>query len=423
MPAAHVESPARVSAPGFLRLYLCFASAYLLSYVYRNVNAVISPELTLSFGMSASSLGLLTSAYFIAFAAMQIPAGMLLDRYGPRRVEPVLLSVAGFGALGFAASDSVGGLTVARALIGAGVAVCLMAPLKAIAAWYPAERHASLSGWMMVAGGTGALLSTAPLAAALAFVSWQNIFVALAASTFAAAAAIFLLVPDTPHAVQAAGWRAQWQGVRSVFGSRRLWWMAPFGATAIGSFMAIQGLWSVPWLIEVNGFTREVAAAHLLLMGVAIVGGYLVIGVFATPLARVGISTRHLYAAGFGLNIVALALITIRAPWTYVLWAAYGLGASVNVLGFTLLGQGFPRALAARANTAFNLLMFCGSFAAQWGIGVVIDAARARYGIETGAALQLAFALVLAIEFVAFGWFVFGWRRHAVVPPAVEAGA
>jgi MFS family permease len=421
--ASRVETRTRVSAPAFLRLYLCFAAAYLLSYVYRNINAVISPELTASLGISASSLGLLTSAYFVAFAAMQIPAGMLLDRYGPRRVEPVLLIVAGCGALAFAASGSVGGLTLARALIGAGVAICLMAPLKAIAAWYPAERHASLSGWMMVAGGAGALLSTAPLAAALSFVSWQGIFVALAASTFAAAAAIFLLVPDTPHSPNAAGWNAQWNGVRSVFGSRRLWWMAPLGSVATGSFMAIQGLWSVPWLIEVSGYTRDVAAAHLLLLGVAMVGGYLGIGVLATWLARCGIATRHLYAGGFGLNIVALVLITLRAPWTYVLWAVYGLGAAVNVLGFTLLGQGFPRELAARANTAFNLLMFIGSFTMQWGIGLIVDAARSRLGIDTGAALQLAFTLVFIIDCLGYGWFVFGWRRYAVVAATVEASA
>ena len=423
MRAAIIESRARVSAPSFLRLYLCFASAYLLSYLYRNVNAVISPELTASLGISASSLGLLTSGYFVAFAAMQIPAGMLLDRYGPRRVEPVLLFVAGCGALLFAASDSVVGLTIARALIGAGVSICLMAPLKAIAAWYPAERHASLSGWMMVAGGAGALLSTAPLAAALSFVSWHGIFVALAASTFAAAAVIFFLVPDTPHLSNAAGWNAQWHGVRTVFGSRRLWWMAPLGSAATGSFMAIQGLWSVPWLIEVNGYSRDVAADHLLLMGIAIVGGYVGIGALATRLARVGISTLHLYAAGFGLSVIALTLITLRAPWTYVLWAAYGFGVAVNVLGFTVLGQGFPRALAARANTAFNLLIFGGSFASQWGIGLVVDAARSRLGIDTSAALKLAFALVIAIDILGYGWFVMGWRRHANVAPAVEVSA
>jgi len=425
VPASQVELRQRANAPAFLRLYLCFAAAYLLSYVYRNVNAVISPDLAAMLGMSASSLGFLTSAYFVSFAAMQIPAGMLLDRYGPRRVEPVLLVVAGCGALAFAASDTVSGLTFARALIGAGVAVCLMAPLKAIAAWYPAERHASLSGWMMVAGGAGALLSTAPVAAALPFISWRGIFVVLAAATFAAAVAIFLRVPDTPHSPDAPGWNAQWRGVRSVLGSRRLWWMAPLGSSTIGSFMAIQGLWSVPWLMEVNGYSRDLAAAHLLVMGVAVVGGYLGIGMFATRLARRGIATRHLYAAGFGLNIVALALITLRVPWTYVLWAVYGLGAAVNVLGFTLLGQGFPRALAARANTAFNLLMFSGSFAMQWGIGLVVDAARSRFEIDRCAAIQIAFMLVLVVNVLAYAWFVFGWRRQSVgtVSLAGETGA
>lgn len=412
-----------MSPPSFLRLYLCFAAAYLLSYVYRNINAVISPELTASLGISASSLGLLTSAYFVAFAAMQIPAGMLLDRYGPRRVEPLLLIAAGGGALAFAASDTVGGLSLSRVLIGAGVSVCLMAPLKAIAAWYPAERHASLSGWMMVAGGIGALLATAPVAAGLAFVSWQTIFVGLAASTFAAAAAIFLLVPDISQPPKATGWGEQWHVLRTVFASPRLWWMAPLGAVTIGSYMAIQGLWSVPWLIEVNGYTREVAADHLLLMGIAILGGYLGIGVFATRLARQGISSQHLYAGGFALNIFALALITLRAPWTYLLWAVYGLGAAVNVLGFTLLGRGFPRALAARVNTVFNLLMFTSSFAMQWGIGVVVDTAQSRLGIDPGAALRLAFALVLALDFIAFGWFVLGWRRHASITPTAEAVA
>ena len=199
--------------------------------------------------------------------------------------------------------------------------------------------------------------------------------------------------------------------------------MAPLGSVAIGSFMAIQGLWSVPWLIEGNGYTRDVAATHLLFMGVAIVGGYFSIGLFATRLARHGVTTRHLYAGGFGLNIVALALIAMRAPWTYALWTVYGLGAAVNVLGFTLLGQGFPRELAARVNTAFNLLMFSSSFAMQWGIGLVADAARSKFGIGEGDALQIAFALVLAVDILAYAWFLLGWRRHAFVAAPTEAVA
>jgi hypothetical protein len=241
------------------------------------------------------------------------------------------------------------------------------------------------------------------------------------AASRAAAAAIFLLVPDTPNLPNAAGWNAQWHGSERFRSRRRGGWRRWFCRHRL--VHGHQGLWSVPWLIEVNGYSRDVAADHLLLMGIAIVDGYVGIGVFATRLARVGISTLHLYAVGFGLNVVALALITLHAPWTYVLWAVYGLGSAVNVLGFTLLGQGFPRALAARANTAFNLLIFGGSFASQWGIGLVVDAAKSRFGIDTGAALQFAFTLVLAIDFLAYGWFVIGWRRHADVAPAVEVGA
>ncbi len=119
----------------FIHVYFAFAAGYLLSYLYRTVNAIISPELVRDLALNPSSLGLLTSAYFLAFAAMQLPVGILLDRYGPRRVEPVLLAIAATGAALFALADSLGGLALARAVIGAGVAACLMAPLKAIAAW------------------------------------------------------------------------------------------------------------------------------------------------------------------------------------------------------------------------------------------------------------------------------------------------
>ena len=93
----------------------------------------ISPDLTRELDLAPGALGFLTGAYFVAFAAMQIPVGMLLDRYGPRRVEPVLLVVAGGGALTFSFAGDAGVLVLGRALIGAGCAACLMAPLKAIA--------------------------------------------------------------------------------------------------------------------------------------------------------------------------------------------------------------------------------------------------------------------------------------------------
>ena len=405
----------------FTHIYFAFAAGYLLSYLYRTVNAVISPELSRDLALNPSSLGLLTSAYFIGFAAMQIPVGILLDRYGPRRVEPVLLAVAAGGAALFAFAESLTGLAVARALIGAGVCACLMAPLKAIAAWYPADRHASYSGWIMVAGGVGALATAVPLEFALKFMPWRGVFVGLSAVTLAVAITIWWRVPDIEKPVDSGGLATQFAGVRRVFVHPRFWWLAPVAGFAMGSFMAIQGLWAVPWLMDVEGSTRATAANHLLAMNAVIMLCYALLGFFGTRLAHRGVHARHLFAAGFAVNVVALALIVAGVPGSYVWWSLFGLGAAVNVLAFTVLNEGFGRELAGRTNTTLNLLMFTGSFVTQWGIGVVVDAARALYALDTAGALRVAFAVILVGDVVTYAWFVRGWKRFGVHVPVPAA--
>src|SRR5215471_15749291 len=384
-------------ATPFARLYPAFAGGFLLSYFFRSVNAVISPDLTRELALEPASLGLLTSAYFMAFAALQIPAGMLLDRYGPRRVEPVLLAIAGTGSLLFAIVDDVPGLVVARALIGAGCAACLMAPMKAIVTWYPVTRQASLAGWIMAAGGVGALVATTPLELAVRVASWRTIFGALAMLTFVAAALIWLRIPEAPKHPETPGLATQWAGVKSVFAHARFWWIAPLGGIVMGTFMAIRGLWAVPWLIEVHGYDRAVAARHLLVSGLATLAGYMLIGTLAARLARLGIHTRHLFATGFTTGVAALAAIVAALPASFLWWAIYGFGASVNVLSFTVLNDGFEKELSGRANTAVNLTIFIGSFAIQWGVGLVVEGARAALQLDTAGGLKLAFAIALAL--------------------------
>ena len=405
----------------FLQIYFAFAAGYLLSYLYRTVNAVISPELVRDLSLNPSSLGLLTSAYFLAFAAMQIPVGMMLDRYGPRRVEPVLLVLAACGAALFAYAESLTGLALARAVIGAGVCACLMAPLKAIATWYPAERQASYASWIMVAGGIGALVATVPLEMALRFTHWRVLFVGLSAVTLLVALAILWRVPDMPKPVQAVGLGEQFAGVRRVFVHPRFWWIAPLASFAMGSFMAIQGLWAVPWLMDVDGDSRAVAANHLLAMNAVIMLGYMALGFFGTRLARRGVHARHLFGAGFALSTCALAMIVLRVPGSYLWWSLYGLGAAVNVLAFTVLGQGFGRELAGRANTSLNLLMFTGSFVTQWGIGLIVDVAQAAFALDSAGGLRTAFAIILVGNVLTYGWFALGWRRHGELPALAAA--
>ena len=286
----------------WLVLFLPFAGGYFLSYLFRIANAVVGPILAQELSLSAGDLGLLTSAYFLTFALAQIPLGMLLDRFGSRRVEPALLLFAAAGAALFASADSVAALTAGRALIGVGVSACLMASFKSFIAWFPSERQASLSGWIMAAGGLGALAATAPLEAVLHIASWRLVFYILAALTVAAALWIFLSVPEADHGHTPEPLLAQWRGVRTVFASAKFWRYAPLGLLQIGGLQAIHGLWAGSWLMQVNGYSRQVAAEHLAAMSLAMLLTYIAIGLWATSLARRGFKPTTMMAAGIGIS-------------------------------------------------------------------------------------------------------------------------
>lgn len=161
------------------RVFLPFAAGYFISYVYRVVNAVIAPDLIADIGVGPSALGLLTATYFISFASFQLPLGVLLDRYGPRKVETLLLFFAALGAFVFARAESLAGLITGRALIGFGVSACLMAAFKAYTLWFPRDKWPLVNGFQMAAGGLGALAATSPIEASLQFTDWRGVFMAL----------------------------------------------------------------------------------------------------------------------------------------------------------------------------------------------------------------------------------------------------
>ena len=395
----------------WLKLFLPFAGAYFLSYLYRTANAVIGPILTAELALDAGSLGLLTSAYFLSFAAAQLPLGMLLDRFGARRVESGLLLIAATGAATFAIGKSIGDLAFSRALIGLGVSACLMAAFKAFSLWFPADRQASLTGWIMTSGGLGALAATAPLEAALQVAGWREIFVGLAGLTLLVAIWLFLSVPERTDGAMPEPLAAQWAGVRQVFASAHFWRFAPLGLTLVGGFMAVQSLWSVSWLMQVNGYARAVAADHMAGMSAAMLIAYLLIGLLATGLARRGIKPLMLLAAGLGLSLLTLALIVTQAvEHTHLLWIAYGSFSSFGTLAYSQAAAGFAVALSGRANTAFNLMVFVGAFGVQWGLGLLIDLLQAQ-GQTAAMAHRNALLSLLGAQLAAYLWFLLAGRR------------
>ena len=146
--------------------------------------------------LSAAGLGLLTSVYFLSFAAFQLPLGVLLDRIGPRKTEAALLLVASAGSFWFAVSETESGLVLARSLIGIGVSACLMAAFKAFVEWFPKDKHPVTNGLILMAGGLGAMSSTAPVETALQFTDWRGVFLGLAVLGIVASTILYFVVPE-----------------------------------------------------------------------------------------------------------------------------------------------------------------------------------------------------------------------------------
>jgi MFS family permease len=342
-----------------------------------------------------------------------VPLGVLLDRIGPRRAEGSLLAFAAAGAAAFAAGRGLASLAAGRALVGLGVSACLMAALKAFAQWFPPDRQASLTGWIMTSGGLGSLAASAPLEAALRLGGWRPVFVALAAATAAAAAWILIAVPERRGAPGAARAGSPWAGVAEVFRSAHFRRLAPLCLSVTGGFMAVQGLWSTSWLVAVNGKTRAAAAEHLAAMAAAMLATYALVGLGATALERRGVATRHLLAGGVALSLSSLlAILAEASPHTRLLWVAYGAFSCFGTLVYPEVARGFPVALAGRAATALNLVVFIGAFGIQWGMGAAIDALRAS-GLGEARAHRAVFAGLLAMQALAYAWFLLAPRPGA----------
>ncbi|MES2951060.1 MAG: MFS transporter [Pseudomonadota bacterium] len=388
----------------WLRLVPAYAAGYFLSYGLRSVNAVIAPELMQELSITAAGLGLLTSAYFLAFGLFQLPLGLLLDRFGPRRVESALLLVAAAGCALFALGTTLQTLALGRALIGLGVSACLMGSFKAFSQWFPSEQLPSLTATIMVAGGLGALSASVPVAAALPLLGWRGVFW-LVAALLVLASFFLMAVPDKPVAAQRETLGQQLRSLGGIYGHRAFWRFAPQGCVNGGGFMAIQGLWAVPWLMEVDGATRSEAAGVLFLLSLAMLAGFLLVATCSGPLARRGITPMVLLTTGMGLAVlVQLAIILSLAPSVW-LWPLLGLSFSLGNIAYSQLAVAFPVALSGRVNTALNLAVFVGAFGLQWGIGAAVDA-FAGSGLERTQAFRATFAALLVAQALAFAWFL-----------------
>ena len=398
-PAAPIALPARLLG----LVFLPFSAGFFLSFMFRNANAVISKDLATEFSLSSSELGLLTSAYFLAFAAMQMPVGVALDRYGPRRVTAILLGVLATGAGAFAIADGLGSLALGRALIGAGASAALMGAMKAYSIWFPLDRMATLNGWTMAIGALGAVAATAPLEFAVSQIGWRAMFGSLAVVSLVVAVCMFFLVPEKKVQGASELWSEQAAKILAIFKVPAFWRIGTPMIVMQGTYQALFGLWLVPWLMDTQELPRSTAAQWLMWAALTYAAASIFFGQGADRLAMRGVQRLSLLKWGAALGVAAFfALAYAPGLPKLALLLLYAFGAVGPVLCYAILSRHFPIAVTGRLNTALNVSMFLWAFVVQIGTGMLLRLFPADNGRYPAEGYALVFAILGAVQLAAW---------------------
>ena len=388
-----------------------------LDYTLRINNALIAPALVDEFGLGPAELGFVTSAFFVAFALAQLPLGLALDRYGPRRVVATLLTIAAFGGLVYVSATDIVGLTVGRFLIGVGMAASLTGGITAGRLWFPPERLASITIALVGLSALGGMVASGPMAVLLTVVSWRSVMASLAGACLVVMLTVLAFVPR--HAAAGAAPADLDRPLRAygaILTSLRFWRFTPVAMGGMGVAIAYQSLWAPLWLRDVAGYGASAQAWVLFVMFAVMLLGSLGFGWLSVRLGDRPRALQALALGGFGLSILLQALLAATrgglAPG--LLWTASSFFFACPTVAHAIVTRAFPPGTAGRAASAVNALLFAAVFLTQWLTGVVIGAfpGTADGGYAVAGHLASLWA-VIALQVLALLWCMVAGRLEA----------
>jgi sugar phosphate permease len=372
---------------------------------FRNAHVVVAPDIMRELGASAASLAALTSAMFIASAISQIPGGILLDRFGTRVMLPIMLVLSGIGAGLFGAAQSVGQLVFARAFMGVGGAVLVMAGIVACARWFDARHFSTIAGGIMATSQLGNLLSTIPMALIASWFGWRGAYAAVVVFTFLLAAIVYACIRDAPpghdfHARPRETLRQSAAGVVEVLRIPGIWRLLVMAWSAWGTTSCIVGLWAGPYLSDVHGLDTLGRGKVLFWIACGVIAG----GLTFTYIDRRSGRTKQLIVAGTVVNIVVFGILTVLASPGIVtvtaLLALMGFVGGYSVLIATHGRSFYPERLIGRGITTVNCAVLFGAASLQVATGVIVSSLSQTGAPIPESAFRAMFA-ALAITLVA----------------------
>ena len=386
----------------FLRItagFLPLAFGYFLSVLFQGIGSLVADDLMTDLDIGKGTLGILTAAFPLAFAAGLLPSGIAIDRFGLRTVQSVMMGVTALGALIFSLSTGPFGLVIGRALLGVGAGSALLAGMKAAVTWFPRECLGLVTGCLITVAGLGALAMADPAAQFVLAYGWRALFILLAALATLCAILTVLLVP-TPATVT-GDVRDQDLGLPFILRDPIFRRFAPLAAIVVGTVWAIQGQWVAGWLAA-NGVKITGIITHVTVIAVGQSVGALFWGWLADWAVRKDLSAANVFVGAVALCVgIQVAAVSGIALPTSIVWGVLVAGAAA-VLPFVVLLTHFPQAYAARACASIGVLQYVATLFIQSAVGSVVAS-----GQTSATAYAMAFMVPIALQLAALAWFLF----------------
>ena len=394
--------------PGAVVAFVLGALFFGYAFVQRVSPSVMTAELMSEFAVGATALGSLSAFYFYTYASIQLPVGVLTDRFGPRKLMSFAVGLCALASLGFAFSDSIITASIGRALIGGTVAFAFVGTLSIAGYWFSARRYALLAGLLQTVGMCGAIFGQAPLRHMVESIGWRSSMMVLAGVAILLSLLLFFLVPRRSAAqLHVEGQPKILEGLKLVAGNRQTWICAIIGFGMSASMLGFGGLWSVPWLTIVHGYSTVEAAgiASMIFVGWGIFSP--IVGWLSDKSGR----RNPIITLGSLVCLSAFAVLIYYTPNSTALIMLLifltGAGGSAMTAGFSSVRELNHPSFSSTALGLMNMFIVGAGAVMQPLIGWLLD--RNWDGVlENGArvystqAFEVAFTSLLVMTFAAF---------------------
>lgn len=352
--------------------FIILAALYFFSYFHRVALTVISLDLIRAFHISATSLGLMSSAYFYSYAGAQLPVGAFSDVLGTRKTILIFVLLASSGTIIFGLAQNIIVATVGRSLIGLGVGGIYIPTAKYISSQYHEEQFASLNGMLLAAGNAGAIFASAPLGFIVEGIGWRSCFLIVGFITLG----LLMLSVLFLKKMSSSGNRINFRELfKKLTLSRNIWLLIISNACAYGALMAFQGLWAVPYLVNIYKVTRTTASNTVMSIALGMIVGAPVIGMVSDKIFK---SKKWVLVGGFGIFLCmwsALAFFPASLSYKSLYWIFFMMGFSAGsvVLIGAIINENYPRRTFATTASFINVFVFLGVMLFQILTSFILD--------------------------------------------------